>query len=75
VVDLTADKTSNTPALSFFTVKGGEFIRGILKGVGGLDGITSGEVSSTVAGSKLIHMGYAGVGVFNPYRSYIIEEQ
>lgn len=75
VVDLTADKTTNTPAMSFFTVKGGEFIRGILKGVGGLDGVTSGEISTTVAGSKLVHYGYAGVGVYNPYRSYIIQEQ
>ena len=75
VIDLTADATSSTPALQMFTLKGGEFIRSVLKGVGGLDGTTSGEVSSPVAGSKLIHMGYAGVGVMNPYRSYILEEQ
>jgi hypothetical protein len=75
VIDLTADKTSAAPAMQMFTVKGGEFIRGVLKGVGGLDGVTSGEVSTPVAGSKLIHMGHAGVGVMNPYRSYIIEEQ
>jgi hypothetical protein len=75
IVDLTADSTSNTPALQMFTLKGGEFIRSVIKGVGGLDGMTSGEASTPVAGSKLIHMGHAGVGVMNPYRSYILEEQ
>jgi hypothetical protein len=56
-------------------LKGSEFIRGVLKGVGGLDGTTSGEVSTPVAGSKIIHMGFAGIGVFNPYRSFIMMEQ
>ena len=42
--------------------------------VGGIDGITSGIVSSPVAGSKLIVSGYAGIGVFAPYRSFIIEQ-
>lgn len=75
VIDLTADAVNSTPALQMFTVKGGEFIRGVLKGVGGLDGVSSGDVYTPVAGSKLIHMGYAGVGVMNPYRSYVIQEQ
>lgn len=75
VIDLTGDRVNQTPALQMFTVKGGEFIRGVLKGVGQLDGVSSGDVSTSVAGSKLIHMGYAGVGVMNPYRSYIIKEQ
>lgn len=74
IVDLTADKTSNTPAMQMFTVKNGEFIRGFLRGVGGEDGTTSGDIYTTVAGSKLVHMGYASVGIYNPYRSYIIME-
>lgn len=74
IVDLTADKTSNTPAMQMFTVKGGEFIRGFMNGVGGQDGVTSGQINTTVAGSKLVHMGYASIGVYNPYRSYIIRE-
>ena len=49
-----------------FTIKNGEFIRGVLKGIGGLDGTTSGEVATGVAGSKIIHMGYSGVGIYNP---------
>ena len=32
----------------------------------GLDGTTSGEVATGVAGSKIIHMGYSGVGIYNP---------
>jgi len=42
--------------------------------VGGVDGITSGIVSSPIAGTKLIVMGYSGIVAFAPYRSMIIEE-
>lgn len=42
--------------------------------VGGVDGITSGIVSSPVAGSKLIVAGYAGIVAFAPYKSFILEE-
>ena len=73
-IDLTADAVSGTPAMQMFTIKNGEFIRGVLKGIGGLDGTTSGEVATGVAGSKIIHMGYSGVGIYNPYKSFIIEE-
>lgn len=73
-LDLSADKASGRPAIQMFTFKGGEFITNKLKGVGGITGLESGEVYSPVAGSALINWGYAGVGVFAPYRSYIIEE-
>lgn len=73
-LDLTADKTTGSPALQMFTFKGGEFITNKLKGVGGFSGLESGEVFSQVAGSKLINWGYAGVGVFSPYRSFILQE-
>lgn len=43
-----------------------------INGVGGKTGLESGPVSSPVAASKLINWGYAGVGVFNPYRSFIL---
>lgn len=74
-IDLTSDKSSGNPSVQMFTLKGGEFIRGVLKGVGGLDGVTSGDVNTPVAGSKIIHMGYAGIGIFNPYRSFELFEQ
>lgn len=57
-----------------FTLKGGDFITNKLPGVGGLDGLSSGLVASTVASSKLINWGYSGVAVFNPYRSFILRE-
>lgn len=56
-LDLTADKTSGEPAIQMFTLKGGDFITNKFPGVGGLDGLSSGIVSSTVAASKLINWG------------------
>lgn len=73
-LDLTADSTSNVAPIQMFTLKGMDFITSKYPGVGGMDGMSSGVVSSPVAGSKLIMMGYSGVGVFNPYRSYIIRQ-
>ncbi|MBQ0113237.1 MAG: hypothetical protein KBT03_08930 [Bacteroidales bacterium] len=57
-----------------FSYKGGELIHNVVRGVGGKTGLESGEVSSPVAGSKIINWGYHGVGVMNPYRSAILEE-
>ena len=73
-LDLTADKTSAQPPIALFTLKGGDMISNTYIGVGGLNGLTSGEVSSPVAGSKLIMWGYSSLAVFNPYRSYIMRE-
>lgn len=73
-IDLTADKTSGSPAISMFTLENGEFIENTISGVGGLDGGTSGAVASPVAGSKQVITGYAGIGVFAPYRSFVIME-
>lgn len=73
-LDLTADSTSNQPPIAMFSLKGADFITNKYVGVGGLDGISSGTVSSPVAGSKLIAWGYSGIAVFNPYRSFILRE-
>lgn len=73
-LDLTADKTSAQPPIAMFTLKGGDFIQNRFVGVGGLNGLSSGEVSSPVAGSKLIAWGYSGVAVFNPYKSFVLRE-
>ena len=72
ILDLTADAATGKPAMAFFTFKGGEFIHNVIVGVGGRSGLASGEVSSPVAGSKLVNWGYGGVAVFNPYRSVIL---
>lgn len=74
MLDLTADKETGKPAIQMFTLKGGDFITNKYPGVGGLDGLSSGIVSSTTAASKIINWGYSGVGVFSPYRSFILKE-
>lgn len=63
---MTPDATTAKPAVGAFTLKGAEFIQNKYPGVGGIDGITSGIVSSATAGSKLIACGYAGIAVFAP---------
>jgi hypothetical protein len=52
-LDMTADKTSNQPPIALFTLKGGDFITNKVLGVGGENGLSSGVVSTPVAGSKL----------------------
>lgn len=73
-LDMTPDMTTGQPAVAAFTLEGAEFITSKYPGVGGIDGVTSGIVSSPVAGSKLIVAGYAGIVSFAPYKSFIIEE-
>lgn len=73
-IDLTADKTTGAPAVAKYSITGQDFITNKVNGVGGADGVTSGEVASNVAGSKLVMHGYAGVAAFTPYRSVILFE-
>ena len=54
---MSPDISTNQPAVAGFTLKGAEFVTSKYPGVGGVDGITSGIVSSPVAGSKLIVAG------------------
>ena len=61
LLDLTADAATGKPAMAFFTFKGGDIIHNVIVGVGGKSGLASGEVSSPVAGSKLVNWGYGGV--------------
>ena len=73
-LDLTGDRTSAQPPIGLFTLKGGDMMTSYLKGVGGLTGLESGEVSTPVAGAKRIMWGYSSLALFNPYRSYIIRQ-
>lgn len=73
-LDLTADKANNTPAIGKFSLTGKEFTLNQIRGVQGLDGRSSGEVSTNVAGSMSVMMSTCGVAVFAPYRSFIIFE-
>lgn len=59
---------------AMFSLKGADMVTNKYVGVGGLDGRSSGEVASPVAGSKRIIWGYASIAVFNPYRSAILRE-
>lgn len=68
MIDLTADKKSGRPAIEQFTIDGKELIENTLTGVG----IRNGEVASPVAGIKWVMSGYAGIAVYNPYRSVIL---
>jgi hypothetical protein len=73
-IDLTADKTSGTPAIAKFSITGKDFMTNKIIGIGGADGQSSGEVSSNVAGSKLVMSGYGAVAAFTPFRSAILRE-
>ncbi len=73
-LDMSPDISLNQPAIAAFTLPGGEFVTNKYPGVGGIDGKTSGIVSSPVAGSKLIVAGYSGISAFAPYKSFILEE-
>lgn len=73
-LDLSHDLSTGRPAISSFTLRGGEMITGNLPGLGGMDGRTSGQISTSVSGSEYHLMAYAGVAVFNPYRAFILEE-
>lgn len=71
-LDLTTNKQEGTPAMAMYTFKGGDMIQNSVVGVGGKDGLSSGEVSTPVAGGKEIIHGYSGLVIYNPYKSYIL---
>lgn len=72
-IDLTTGKTSTQPPVAMFSLKGKDFIFNEVPGVGGRSGGDSGVVSTPVAGSMMIAHGYAGIAVYNPYRSFILK--
>ena len=55
-----------------YSLKGKDYIFNEVIGVGGRSGGDSGVVSTPVAGSMMTIHGYAGIAVFNPYRSFIL---
>lgn len=62
------------PNISIQTIEGSELIRGFLPGMGGENGRTSGNIASTVHGSRIEYLGYSGIKVGNPYGAHIMEE-
>ena len=73
-LDTGADLSSGRPNIAMFTMQGSEIVEGSLIGMGGKSGNTSGEISTSVHGSQYHLLGYAGSVVFNPYKSFILEE-
>jgi hypothetical protein len=74
MLDVGKDMVSGRPNIAMFTLEGSEIITGNLNGMGGADGNTSGEISSSIHGSSYHLLGYSGSCVFHPYRSVIMEE-
>ena len=74
-IDLTTGKASTQPPIAMYTLKGKDFVFNEVLGVGGRSGGDNGVVSTPVAGGMMTIHGYAGVAVYNPYRSYIIRVQ
>lgn len=62
------------PNIVMYTIEGRELIRGFLPGMGGQDGRTSGNISTTMDGSRIEYLGYSGIKVANPYGAHIIKE-
>lgn len=75
-LDLTSGSVANGHSpIELLTVKGAEYIPYELNGPGKQTGRTGGEVSTLVAGSVKGIMGYCGVLVANPYKSFIVTGQ
>lgn len=72
MIDMTADGTSGRSAMEMLTFKNGQLIHNYITGVGGKNGLSSGEVSSRVAATKIVNWGYSGVALYNPYKSVIL---
>ena len=68
LVDQTTDKATGVGQWQMFTLRDKAFIDNTLSGVQ----TKRGEVATAVAGGKDIVSGYAGVGVMNPYRAYVL---
>ena len=71
-IDLTTGKTSTQPPVAMYSLNGKDYICNEVLGVGGRTGGDSGVVSTPVAGGMMTIHGYAGIAVYNPYRSFIL---
>lgn len=72
-IDLTKGSTSAQPPIQMYSLKGGDYMTYDMYGPGGKDGLSSGVVSTPVAGGISGIWGYCGVAVFNPYKSFILK--
>jgi len=67
-IDFTGGKTSATPPISLFSLKGKDLMISELAG----PGYGHSQISTLVAGGAKVAMGYGGIAVFNPYKSYLL---
>jgi hypothetical protein len=73
-LDTGIDEVDGEPNILALKYQGIDIISGELLGLGGLDGKTSGAISTPIAGSQLEMLTYTGAIVRNPYKSAIIQE-
>lgn len=71
-IDLTSGSSSNRAPITMMTLKGGDYMTYDMYGPGGKDGLSSGVVSTPVAGGISGIWGYCGALVANPYKSFIL---
>lgn len=62
------------PVLSMYTIKGREAVTFKFPGIGGMNGTTSGVVSSLVDGSTIGMVGWRGIAYRAPYGTVIMQE-
>ncbi len=62
------------PNVSLITLDGRQLITGNLKGMGGMSGKESGDIGTTVDGSRTEILGYGSLKVANPYAAHIIRK-
>lgn len=68
-------ESGQVPGINLVTLKGRSMIKNYVNGIGGVDGVSSGPVSTALDASKFIVTGWRGVRVHNPYAGVIFKEQ
>lgn len=62
------------PNIQTFSRKGRHYVEGTLKGLGGEDGMTSGDIATAVDGSEKHVLWEIGLAMINPYSSMMLEK-
>lgn len=73
-LDTGRDMASGVPNIASFTLEGAEMLSGNLRGMGGMDGKSTGDIATSVHGSSYHLLGYSCTCVMNPYKSFILKE-
>ena len=69
------EKGKPAPTLNMFTLQGREMVRYTQAGIGGINGTTSGPVSTLIDGSTVGILGWRGIAYRIPYSTVIFQEQ